>query len=271
MSHSIIILLVSSDVCGRFDTDALPPQAKMELLVANFEDNRILHNNSGEFTDIEEWPGLRFTESGDITSIEWSFSDFGAPEAPGGSIDFSFLPSTLETLYLILFGLRGTLTTAFLPETLTDFDISNNRIAGTCDATNLPPSLVNLEIHDNDFEGNFRLDALPKTLELVDISRNHFSGTLDFTLLIVPIVSFFAETNNFSGSLDFSHLPGSRMRIWLYENTFKQDTLIVDPDCFEAHGLQVDDGVFGEIRGVNGKPISIRRVKNILKVSAKDE
>ena len=266
MRFSIIRSLVAADACGRLDAASLPTQAKMELLIAGFAQTQRLQDKDGGFGAIEEWPGLTFDKSGAVTKIQWSSGYFDSTTEEetlsgantSGSIDFRFLPDSLDTLEIASFGLKGTLTTALLPRPIWYLDISENRLSGEFDTAHLPPSIIVLEVHKNKFVGEFQLDALPHSLERIDISNNRFSGPLDFTKLTAPVEFFYADSNKFCDGLDVSKLPPSLRRIWVLDNNFKQDTLCVDVSHLHAScGIRVDACAFGAITGANGTSLNI--------------
>ena len=206
-----MLFLLSLDInqsLGRFGIDELSQQDRMELLVSNFhpsEYNRLdIKNLSGEFREMCQWSSIDCNDEKDVIGIGW-FSKL----RQGGTIDFTFLPPTLERIGMGICKLHGTLACGSLPQPLHIFALFNNYLSGSL---NLP--------------------ALPRKMRTMLLWKNNFSGEIDLSRLPPELYELSLENNALTGNLDLLRLPRSLARLALGENLFTGEvTVIPRLDC----------------------------------------
>ena len=92
-----------------------------------------------------------------------------------GTIDFTSLPSSLETWEMWQTKLSGNVDLTSLPETLHKLILIDNEFSGSIDLTSLPQSLRELNLHLNKFSGTVNLTKLPASLTRIDLGFNRIN------------------------------------------------------------------------------------------------
>ena len=243
----MLLCTISADIdgIGRINTESISDQVRMELLVSNIENTRLLRDADGEFLDIRSWEGLRFNKLSQIVRINFSRisqviyyddddDDDGEDEGedpytigPGGSVDLKWVPQSVTDLAIFWMDLEGTVETCFLPGHLELFSIQSNHFRGTFCIESLPRELRSVVISANRLSGTLRMDKLPPTLKCFDAERNQFHGALDLTDLPLSINIIRLEFNDFSGTIDLSKLPPKICFLRTTNTKIKQERLVV--------------------------------------------
>ena len=222
---------------GRFDTQSLPQQTLMEILVENLTDVGIAKDASGCFIDIKGWSILSFDVEDNVTEIrmdadnaEMRFDFFDDVKIPrsiasgcfeeGGSIDLRFTPSTVHSLSISFMGFTGTLETQTLPHGLTELLINANQFFGPFDIKGLPPGMQEAHIQKNHFEGALLVEYLPEQISIFNASANRFHGTVNLTKLPHGIEELYLSMNTFHGDIRLSNIPSALRKVRLHGNDF---------------------------------------------------
>ena len=128
----ICAALISVDsALGRLDYDSLTDQTLMEMLINGMDedDKNLYQDESGNFLDTCEWPGVECTktESDDdrVVKIILNSMTFSAKQFP-----FNFLPPMVSYFDATNSNVHGTLETSHLPSKLTILFISFNKLHG---------------------------------------------------------------------------------------------------------------------------------------------
>ena len=237
LSFKMLFSVLSSDNLGRLDYYAITEQARMELLVANFNAPRKTHDSRGNFLDIADWGGVRLNTKGCVETIDFSRGWVGSNSTQplqnvrteewkdcvyfGGEWQCALLPafSNFGTLQNI-FPTTKRINLFWIPCQVTLFNIFQMELYGTVRTAELPPPLVELRLGYNHFSGTFALEHLPKRIEIVDIQRNEFEGSLCLEKAPDSILEMNAFSNHFSGTVDLVMMPGALRELNLAENDF---------------------------------------------------
>ena len=197
---------------GRFDSDSLTDQIKMELLIGtDSEYHTHFLDESGDFQPVCSWYGVTCDKKG--TVIAWNLCAVGSAH-----INLEFIPSNVLEFGIERSRAEGTLDATALPRALQKIELRENLFDGGVDMTGLPPNLIIFDIHWNDFTGNADVLGLPASLEVFRISRNKFTGSLFLDALPANLKTFDANSNSFRGSIDVAHLPRSMQTLDLGYN-----------------------------------------------------
>ena len=251
------ILLADSSHLGRLDFSSMSCQAKMEILVAPLKDVDKFQDESGNFIDVEDWPGLTFEKDDTLVYIAWRtvLSKF-FPH--GGSIDTQWIPSTVESFDIHNNNLEGTIECAFLPPCLEILDCSKNQMSGSFSVGDLPRGMKRVRIEKNRFSGSLEVDALPPTVEYFIASENKFQGTLNFLNVPERTKEIRLADNAFSGSVDFSKLPSSLQYLDIRRNPIRQEsTVITEGFRRRLYCLAWSDGQIQRIFDTQGAEIDM--------------
>ena len=138
------LTLLADDISpfGRVDASVLPQQALMELLVSGISELRLLLDDNEGLRPCTEWFGLRFDREMNVIEIDWRF---GA-NPRSGTIQLSYLPQSMQEVYLYLNGFYGSVDTSALPHGMKCLNINKNFMDGSLNleqgfnlVVNLPP------------------------------------------------------------------------------------------------------------------------------------
>ena len=261
------LFTLQADFCGRIDSNHLPQDALLELLVAHFDDPEAFRDGDGAYEDIREWKGLEFDENGDVIVIHWEFDDWEFAHnpayfeavRPNGSIVLIYLPNSVKDFSIAHLKLVGTVDTSVLPENLDALDIQNNKFSGKFVTATLPRSIKYLFLQHNKFVGSFHLEGLPQVFQSLDISCNNFEGTLNFAKIPESAVYLFLQHNNFAGSVNFERAPQNLVSLWINGNNFRQSVLRVGGKMVEMRSVRVEPGAFESAVDFEGEPLSMTR------------
>ena len=180
----------------RLDYDLLSDQTLMEMLIdgMDIEEKSFYQDESGNFLDTCEWPGVECTESESdddrVVKIILNCMTFSAKQFP-----FNFIPPMVSY-----------------------FDATNSNVHGTLETSHLPPKLTVLFISFNKLHGPLNLANFPRQMELIEISGNKFCGSLQLADLPHSLKDFSAECNQFSGEISLNDLPPAMETLLLSEN-----------------------------------------------------
>ena len=118
-----------------------------------------------------------------------------------GSLNFVFLPPTVEYLAFQKCFLQGNIDVTHWPQGLLIVALDDNQLQGEINTSDLPRNMTHLSVAKNQLSGPFETSNLPKSLECLDISSNHFSGTFDLKAVHPNLESIEIHQNSFSGDL----------------------------------------------------------------------
>ena len=165
-----------------------------------------------------------------------------------GSVNFAFLPPSIEDLCLDFCKLSGSIMVEHWPASLKKISLSFNSLEGTINTKELPHQLKELDVQTNRLEGSFNTCTMPRSLVVVILTANNFSGTIDAAHLPENLESLCIGTNSFSGEIHFDERFPALRRLTLYENLFtkvsvdkihsKLTELIISPNPLESCHLQ---------------------------------
>ena len=223
----VLTSLFDNESLGRIDYSSIPPQVQMELVVNDIDKKDPFYDASGNFSNVDEWPGVYSSESGDVVRIDWCIGlniDLGR----SGTVRLRWLPPTLESVKIRHGHLCGELETTLLPTGLECLLVVDNQLGGTFHVAGLPQKLTELDISTNHFEGSLDIPSLPTGIRRFAAHKNRFTGSLDLRVLPEAIEEFIVSENSFTGTVDLRAIPRSLRMICLEENDFQQDRLYIN-------------------------------------------
>ena len=117
-------------------------------------------------------------------------------------------------------GLNGSLQWSYLPSTLLTLEVALNSLCGTVSWDILPSQLVILSLHRNYLTGEVLLHNLPHSLKEMHLQSNNFCGNVYFQNLHEGLQVLYLSLNpELYGSIDCNKLPTSlRYRAWYGTN-----------------------------------------------------
>uniref|UniRef100_A0A7S4NWK7 Leucine-rich repeat protein n=1 Tax=Paramoeba aestuarina TaxID=180227 RepID=A0A7S4NWK7_9EUKA len=258
MSLCSIFMGLDPTVLSRPDKNAMPQQTLLELLVANFDDKNAFRDADGYFDDIKNWRGVSLNDAGDVTAIDWEEEDAGyVYPKPGGSIDLSWIPSTVRDFDIPQLTLQGTIDTFELPRKLRDIDVSRNLFTGTLETGGLPRDLRSIYVGHNQLTGTLDIQGLPRGLKTLSASKNSFSGPIVFSDLPETLHYCMLSNNSFSGFLDMSVLPENIKTFIIDANAFETPNVLIVP-VKSMMMCQLDKGTIEEVRTTEGEKLDFR-------------
>ena len=230
--HNIILtcLTAESDHIGRFDPSLLIQQARMELLVQHLPNKHRLYTDEGDFKPISEWPGVTVNANDEVTNIvrPWNAGDLYA-----GTVEFQWLPATVETISLVYGAVEGIFRAIDFPRKTTEIVITGNKLTGCIETANLPDNLRELNLMSNRISGTINLCTLPNSLESLALARNSITGKIDLQHLPQALCALNIRSNALSGGLIARNLPSHLQKVNISSNNFFGN-LEVDGDAFET-------------------------------------
>ena len=256
----ITLFCIDNTSIGRVDKNALPDQARLELLVGDIENIEELKDSEGAFLPIEKWSGLGFDADGHIDTIKFektvNFWVGASGESytigPEGSVDFQWVPESVTSLQFGGLGLQGTLDTAALPRCMISLEIDGNNFRGKFCQSGLPRSMRNVGISYNAFQGPIDAAEMPRSMEVFWASANAFSGSINFRALPRFLKEFSVERNALSGEIDLSRIPGGLRYFDIRRNDFGQSKVIIFATVFLRGNVCLDTRKFGSIYDTDG-------------------
>ena len=251
------ILTLCADVSiGRFDSEMLSDQTRMEVLITAIGDPVPLPDDADldgryEFTDMDgnyldkcDWHGVACNDEGDVTRIDWhetfwthgtvsldylprSLERFRASNYPYcgallyGTLSTALLPPDLQKFHLEMYEFSGSVDIGALPESLEVFSIQNNKFFGSIDLTALPKKLRKLFLAQNKLSGSLNFEKLPESLTWADLSFNAFQGTINLKALPAALRELSMVRNNLCGELDMGSIPAGLEVLDVRSNAFR--------------------------------------------------
>ena len=247
----LFLSLIDPSSLGRLDYTTMGQQALMECLVAQLDEKSLknFRDRKKNFKDISEWHGVACNIKGDVTKIDWRDS---GRRGLTGSIDFQWLPSTVECLKINIEDFRpslhGSLDFSALPHNLrflniqfrkeyasSTFEISGNfsslpeEIEDMCIVRcafkmplcliGIPKKLSEINISNHEF-GDINLRCDSPTLKTLNISHGAKQGTFSFFESAPSLESLNLDSNKLYGSLTFVGLPSHLTTLSLDRNYF---------------------------------------------------
>ena len=145
----------------------------------------------------------RFLQNITSNTFKWSVTD--------PLCDMMYVRCTKDDdVYSIALGrqsLHGTLQWTYLPVTLQYLYLQDNFLTGTVPLQQLPPGLCDAYLNHNHFSGKLEFERAPQTLTTFSVSSNLLSGCLDFAFLPRGMTELWLDKNEFSETLHFEDLP----------------------------------------------------------------
>ena len=224
-SMNVLYRIVFAEITGlgKFDHGCLPHQLLLETLVNDIPSKTQFIDTDGSFKDVHQWSGVACSDDGDVIHIYWVKSS--APFFPGGgSIDFQWVPSTVESLSLNGNALHGTLETSKLAVALRGVSLISNNLWGTVDLTTLPLRIELVLLSNNRFCGTLAFSQLPSTLRVLELDNNAFFGPIEMTSLSKAIQRIDLSGNNFTSTVLVESIPESVEVISLTRNNIQSVT-----------------------------------------------
>ena len=256
----MLLTAVTADPLGRFSALSLSQQSLMEMLVQDFSDVKIAKDADGAFFDIKEWSVLRIDENGDIVAIYIDAEDADFFDVPsikersfdaGGSIDFQYVPQTVQFLDLGCMMLEGQLETSILPSVLDNLSVGGNRLKGTFDIKGLPKGMEYINIPANKLHGSLAMDCLPSPMEIFNAWDNEFSGTVNLTELSPMLKKLSLSFNRLEGPLVLLNVPPALKDVELHNNSFDTEKVVLDAK-HTMKRFKVDRCFMGKVFDGNG-------------------
>ena len=185
-------LITADPSLGRLDYGSLPDQALMELLIEGMAEKqkKLLQDDQGNFKDACGWYMHKCTDDR-VTHIHFYEREMSWKQFP-----FQFIPPLVESFFVALSLVSGTLDTAVLPPKLQIFDVSQNKL-----------------------EGPLNFKAFPRELRDISVAWNSFHGSCALADLPDALVEFFASGNKLSGEISLNHLPSAMKTLVLNRNS----------------------------------------------------
>jgi len=204
-------------------TISLSQQACMERAIAHLSEGDKSHfqNSIGRFLPIAEWKGLTLNADGDIIKIKWD-SLF----MEEGSIDFAWLPPTVEMFSATHCSLVGPLYFGQLPYSMRIFSVRDNKLSGNIHFDSLPIQMASLDLGKNAFHGNLDMTNLPPSMRYLYLDDNHFGGHLDLTKLPRTMYGLDLDRNKFHSDIVIGKLPVDMRAISLSGNGIQEEEIL---------------------------------------------
>ena len=217
---------------ARVDCASLSDQDLLEIFVGQVQDTIYFKDKVSFFLDLNDWDGVSFYEDGNIRQIDWE--DYFR----SGSVDFKWLPRTLDFI-----------------------DLSSNSLEGKIDATDLPEGLKELRISTNNFAGSLVLNDLPPKLLMLMAQSNNFSGAIDLSNLPPELISIYLDRNNFSAIENIIKIPATGLVISFYDNKIRQKSVTITEPNTTLYRLDFRGNSIKDVLDVNGKPVEHSAIK----------
>ena len=255
-------LFYAADPVAKVNIDSLSDEMRMELLVEHLTGKDLFQKQDGEYLE-SEWPGVTYSESGDVTAIEWTsetdiMHDDLVVEA-GGSIDLRFLPSTVEDASISRLELDGTICTASLPRGLRILNLDENIFRNDFRIEHLPEKMERVCLYKNSFQGSLNIPMLPSGMYFFDVAFNFFEGTVDLTRLSANLKFLLLAGNYLTGDVDLRniHEALSLNTISLTANKFAQGTLLIGDFPPKFGVVRFSQDAFETIAHPDGKAVKV--------------
>ena len=219
-------LLADDPNLGRVNNSSFSDQTLMELLISDIPDEakQDYQGSDGTFLDVCSWPGVKCNDEARVTQFERD-SD------TRGTVQLSYIPSSVFSFVMSETNLHGTLETSSLPRGLGMLFLATNKLEGTVDFGALPPQSQYVSLAENSFSGSADLSRLPDTLQRLWINTNKFSGTLCLTKLPPALNVLDIFQNAFSGDFHFANSPKGFYTFHADNNCFNA-IAVVEIDAF---------------------------------------
>ena len=251
MKAILTLLAVDRSTPGRTDQDSFSPQTQMEILVSNFPDTSVFQDELGNFLPVHVWHGISTDDDGVVLDISWDprtsrwFNEFhGSQSEPiiqgGGSVDFQWIPATVEKFTASNLQLIGTIDTYVLPRCLLHLQLDYNELYGSFALKGLPQSVAFIDLQSNDFSGNLNFADMPRGVESFGVRQNRFSGTLKFADLPEDIEYLDLGLNSFIGRIDTMHFSRHLVFFGYEGNSFTSEGEAGQPVVREKNPETID-------------------------------
>ena len=256
----MILFTVTADPLGRFSALSMSQQSLMDMLVKDFSDVKFAKDSDGAFFDIQEWSVLRIDENGDIKGIQMNGIDSFYLPGPsiktsgfqaGGSIDFQYVPETVQFLAVRHMMLEGVIETSRLSKFLESLAVEGNRLKGTFDIKGLPKEMGHISISNNKLHGSLAIDYLPRPMETFFAHDNEFSGTVNLTNLPPKLMKLSLYDNYLEGPLVLLHVPLTLVDVEIHSNRFDTEKVVLDAKHV-IRRFKVDRCFIGKIFDASG-------------------
>ena len=207
-------LITADPSLGRLDYGSLPDQTLMELLIEGMADKqkKFLQDDKGNFKDACGWYMHKCTDDR-VTHIYFYEREMSWKQFP-----FQFIPPLVESFFVTLSSVRGTLDTAVLPPKLRMFDVSENKLEGQLNFKAFPRELTEISIAWNSFHGSCALGDLPDSLVDFTATQNKFSGEISLNHLPSAMKTLVLNRNSLMGPVHIYKLPEAMRVIDLGHN-----------------------------------------------------
>ena len=185
MSHAYFSVALISSIdsqLSRIDTDSLPMQTQMELLVDELEAKGKFQDKDEMYLDVTAWPGLSFDSDDNVIKIWWR--DHFWLQQTKGNVNFRWLPKMLRELSLTGTDFEGTVDLGNLPEPMESLYLQRNSLSGTIEFEKLSEKFLNVVLHSNKFSGTLNLSNIPPRIHYLCLHKNLFEG--DVIIGVIP-------------------------------------------------------------------------------------
>ena len=214
--YAVVNLACSDDGIGKFDRSMLSQQELMELFIFGLNEPEKICGSRKDLDDVCAWKGVTCYPDGEVEEFHW----INKNENGTGSLGFEFLPCSMNTLYMFMNALSGTIQLGNLPCKIEAVNLSVNQLTGSLDLDRLPATVRSLFLTSNKFTGEVSLENLPICLKFLELSENLLSGAVCLNSLPTEFSCLCLQKNDFEGSLDFTQLPKFMKVMDLSENRF---------------------------------------------------
>ena len=154
---------------GKIDHDLLPVEYKLDRFFVNVT-NRPASWNTHTAGCL--WVGVRCDSQSIVTHLQCGFQHLV------GTLQWTFLPSSLQSLALTGNRFSGAATTSELPPNLSRISLGHNRFSNGIDLSHFSSLLKIFELNHNLFCGRIDLSSLPSSLTELSIRSNRFCGSI---------------------------------------------------------------------------------------------
>ena len=208
---------------GKVRGSELPPEYELVRFIADVKNACSSWKVS---TPAYKWKGVYCDADSRVTTINWDITrlrefaldDRGPSGSLCGSLEWAYLPRTVQQFGVRTHELSGTVPLDLLPPGLTDFCVYSNTFSGEVNLTNLPRTLVQLVLASNEFKGCVDFTHLPPHLVSLDVSYNQLSGQVDFSCLPNMLKRLDLSANQFEGPVSFDKIPLNLEVLGLQQN-----------------------------------------------------
>ena len=215
------IVFAIDPALGRLDPFLMSEESLLETFFDGCSNKSVITDANG-IVDLSKFE-IERNEDGNLRKLQ---SVYEIMSQLGGSVNFAFLPPSMEELSIQCAQFSGSIMVEHWPASLRKVNLYASGFKGTIDAETLPRQLEKLDVSVNYIEGPFETRTMPRSLVYIDLSENNFSGTFNVTHLPKNLQYLWLYDNSFSGEILISERLTSLQSLGLSQNAFTHVTVV---------------------------------------------